>query len=81
MSAAEQNEIKNRLKMACERADLAGYRARLASASRSHYPQAADPLDPNPPRPVAAPPETSLPTPPGRPPERDAGGVSATRAS
>ena len=46
MSAARQNEIrteiKTRLFAAVEQVDLAGYRARLARASRSHYPQAAD---------------------------------------
>ena len=40
MSEQTRNEIKARLMAACDNEHVVGYRARLARASRSHYPQA-----------------------------------------
>jgi len=42
MSETQRTEIKSRLHVAVENVDRAAYRAALARASRSHYPQAAD---------------------------------------
>ena len=42
MNEQTQNEIANRLHTVIADAERAEYRARLARASRSHYPQAAD---------------------------------------
>ena len=42
MSETQRSEIKARLMAACDNEHVVGYRARLARASRSHYPQATD---------------------------------------
>jgi len=42
MPETDRNEIKARLHATIADVDRAEYRARLARASRSHYPQAAD---------------------------------------
>jgi len=42
MTETQRTEITNRLHAAVEDVNRAAYRAALARASRSHYPQAAD---------------------------------------